>query len=161
MTGILRGVASAVSVAAVFAGCLIVAAAHVEFELTYPEYGSPALRNAAFDLLMLVAVSGILPSLVLRKFRIQNIAAYLVAGALSGLLAVYLFVFEFGETFTLFGGTRPAPPFDHLLIKVFSQLSGLVTEAPKELLVELGAAVPGALFGGLFWLLAVRRKRRD
>ena len=156
-----RGLLASLAVAGVFAACLTLTAMYVEFELTYAKLVSAEVRNTTLDILLLVYLSGWLPSFVLGRFPIRNIVAYLFAGALSGLLAVYAFLLDFGWTFTLFGGSRPAPPISRLLLKTFSDLPGLATEAPHDVRwIELVAALIGLAFGGLYWLLFVRRLRR-
>ncbi|HUO98866.1 MAG TPA: hypothetical protein VMU01_09365 [Rhizomicrobium sp.] len=151
-----RGVLAGLAVAGVFAAYLFVAAAYVELDLAQPPLVSPAALKVVFSSITLIFLSGVLPSVVLNRLRIRSIWPFFLAGALSGVLTIYAWLFVFAQTFTLFGGEPQAPPLGTLLLREFSQLPGLVAETPEEQLGAVsGVALAGLVCGGLFWLAFV------
>ena len=120
--------------------------------------------NDIYDGTLLILLSGIVTSFVLQTFRFRQLAVYLMTGALSGLLAVYYFAFEFTQTFWLMGPRPPPPAFTTVVIDVFAKIppvcTAMVAIGRMSVAFSLASAfiaLIGLLCGGLYWLLFVRR----
>jgi len=154
-------VPAGLSVTGVFACYLLAMAVFVEIDLTLSTRLPEILLRLVFDLLLLVFASGILPSLILRQFGTRSIWTYACTGTLSGLLTLYLVLFWFAETFTLFE-PRPMRSLGTLIAHAFTDhgdvIPSLVGEALQGTVV---AALVGGVCGGLFWLVFVRRRREE
>ena len=161
---------AAASVALVFLICLILDAGMVTFELHRLSAGAGRIGwvSAAFQWWLLIVLTSVIPSAVLHMFKIPRPAAYVLAGTLSGWVAVYSFWFEFGETFSL-GWLTPTT----FKARAFSEVFGeALTGFNLKILWGywdswVGWSVPagcliGALCAWLYWFFVMRRVlRRD
>jgi len=117
--------------------------------------------------------SGMLPALVLYAFRIRSWIAYVANAFASAALGTYAFLFNYSVAENLGAILVPlpkngrdaadgmifvAPPFSRTLADVFRDFPPLVWECRKYFDgIALIALVVGLTFGGLFWLVVVRR----
>lgn len=117
-----------------------------------------------YALLMLVAV---VPCLVLFKFKVRSLAAYVPAGILSGALAPFCWLFGFAIYENLWSlvhvvtasdgsGYDRTPPFSDILVAAFRYLPHIwAHDVFSSWLVSLEVAGIGAVCSTLIWLLLV------
>jgi hypothetical protein len=130
------------------------------------------IMSWAIQAYVLIALSSIVPSIALHLVRIRALGAYALAGAVSGLLAAYFWLFSFvvyenlsGWIFVPTGptgdGYTRAPNFFHVLQHAFMSVPTLFVDDMLRLwLFTTIWCVIGAAAGSLYWLLLGRRADR-
>jgi hypothetical protein len=178
-----RGVLAALAMAGVYLFLLCIAAglAHLQLVVAAVSAFGTAAFFAMVALLiagLLAMASGLMPAIVMHRFRVRSLAPYLLNAIPSGLQFAYAFSFNYGVGDNLgamlmrrpLDGVNPAsgwhffaPPFADTLQDLFRGLGpflsgSLDTLSLSEATVMFG---PALLCGVLFWVLVVRRSARS
>ena len=165
-----RSALAALAAAGVYLLYLALLAAFMQTELSLVAAGKAAAYHRisliAFDIASLVVWSGLIPAWVLHLLRVRWIGAYLLTGAVSGVLLEYFFLFAFtvgghlapfGVAYGASGDYAGALTTFDLFCEVFRRVPSI----GRDMLTYGGSTVVtmsgvSAVFGYLFWWFVVR-----
>jgi hypothetical protein len=157
----LKGVLPLLAATLIFVGLLAGACGFIQAELTvasamkYAELQKAI--NAVFIVYLFLMATGIVPCAVLKLVRVRNALIYLFCGAVAGLLAEHCYFVE-NDVWDTWDFS--APQFTVILMQAIHDIP-LVATSMVPMLPESAIPVGLGLIGGaLFWIFAVRRKRR-
>ncbi|HUO99428.1 MAG TPA: hypothetical protein VMU01_12225 [Rhizomicrobium sp.] len=154
-----RGVLPFLAFAAVVAVLMACACGFIEGELalaaTMKYAGIEDALKSAFIGFLFVFATGIPVAIALKKLRIRSIAAYLLAGAVCGVLAEHCYFLEM-DIWDAWDFTTPrfASVLEASVQNMPAIVAGMATMLPESA-IPVGV---GLLTCGLYWLAAGRRR---